>query len=73
MRTVVRTLAQAFAMVLSTLDRETGADAELAVLINRSREIVPFTLPGDGWSAIGTDFGNPAFLPARSVVFYLRG
>ncbi len=68
-----RPIAQAFAMVLSTLDRETGADAELAVLINRSREIVPFTLPGDGWSAIGTDFGNPAFLPARSVVFYLRG
>ncbi|HCJ71073.1 MAG TPA: glycogen debranching enzyme GlgX, partial [Agrobacterium sp.] len=68
-----RPIAKAFAMVLSTLDRETGADAELAVLINRSREIVPFTLPGGGWSAIGTDFGNPAFLPARSVVFYLRG
>jgi glycogen debranching enzyme len=43
------------------------------VLINRSREIVPFTLPGDDWCAIGTNFGNPAFLPARSVVFYLRG
>ncbi len=64
---------QAFAMVLFSLDRETGEDAELAVLINRSRNIVPFALPGDGWSAIGTDFGNPAFLPARSVVFYLRG
>ncbi|KJF69806.1 glycogen debranching protein GlgX [Rhizobium nepotum] len=63
----------AFAMVLSTPDHETGNDAELAVLINRSREIVPFTLPGDDWHAIGTDFGNPAFLPARSVVFYLRG
>ncbi|MGN7958529.1 glycogen debranching protein GlgX [Agrobacterium tumefaciens] len=64
--------AQAFAMLLSTPDRETGEDTELAVLINRGREIVPFTLPGDGWRAIGTDFGNPAFLPARSVVFYLR-
>ncbi|MDH7804009.1 glycogen debranching protein GlgX [Rhizobium sp. AN70] len=63
----------AFAMVLSTPDHETGNDAELAVLINRSREIVPFTLPGDDWHAVGTDFGNPAFLPARSVVFYLRG
>ena len=62
----------AFAMVLSTSDRETGVEVELAVLINRGREIVPFTLPGDGWHAIGTDFGNPAFLPARSVVFYLR-
>ncbi|CVI63262.1 MULTISPECIES: glycogen debranching protein GlgX [Agrobacterium] len=64
---------QAFAMLLSTPDRETGKDAELAILINRSRDIVPFTLPGDGWRAIGTDFGNPAFLPARSVVFYLHG
>lgn len=64
--------AQAFAMLLSTPDRETGEDTELAVLINRGRAIVPFTLPGDGWRAIGTDFGNPAFLPARSVVFYLR-
>ncbi len=64
---------QAFAMVLSTPDRETGKATELAVLINRGRDIVPFTLPGDGWRAIGTDFGNPAFLPARSVVFYLRG
>lgn len=63
----------AFAMVLATPDHETENDAELAVLINRSREIVPFTLPGDDWQAIGTDFGNPAFLPARSVVFYLRG
>ncbi|WP_332304005.1 glycogen debranching protein GlgX [Rhizobium sp. GR12] len=63
----------AFAMVLSTPDHETGNDTELAVLINRSRKIVPFTLPGDDWHAIGTDFGNPAFLPARSVVFYLRG
>ncbi|WP_454702458.1 glycogen debranching protein GlgX [Agrobacterium burrii] len=63
----------AFAMVLSTSDRESGNEVELAVLINRSREIVPFTLPGNGWKAIGTDFGNPAFLPARSVVFYLRG
>lgn len=63
----------AFAMVLATPDHDTGNDAELAVLINRSREIVPFTLPGDDWRAIGTDFGNPAFLPARSVVFYLRG
>ena len=63
----------AFAMVLATPDDETGNDAELAVLINRSREIVPFTLPGDDWCAIGTNFGNPAFLPARSVVFYLRG
>ncbi|SOC91650.1 glycogen operon protein [Rhizobium sp. AN5] len=63
----------AFAMVLATPDHETQNDAELAVLINRSREIVPFTLPGDDWQAIGTDFGNPAFLPARSVVFYLRG
>ncbi|UXS41692.1 glycogen debranching protein GlgX [Agrobacterium tumefaciens] len=62
----------AFAMVLSTADLETGDGVELAVLINRSREVVPFTLPGDGWYAIGTDFGNPAFLPARSVVFYLR-
>ncbi|NWJ24223.1 glycogen debranching protein GlgX [Rhizobium sp. RM] len=62
----------AFAMVLSSIDRETDAECELAVLINRSREIVPFTLQGDGWRAIGTDFGNPAFLPARSVVFYLR-
>lgn len=62
----------AFAMVLSTSDRQTGDEVELAVLINRGREIVPFTLPGDGWHAIGTDFGNPAFLPARSVVFYLR-
>ena len=63
----------AFTMVLSTPDHETGDDAELAVLINRGRKIVPFTLPGDGWRAIGTDFGNPAFLPARSVVFYRRG
>ncbi|WP_025595230.1 glycogen debranching protein GlgX [Agrobacterium tumefaciens] len=63
----------AFAMVLATPDHETENDAELAVLINRSHEIVPFTLPGDDWQAIGTDFGNPAFLPARSVVFYLRG
>ncbi len=63
---------QAFAMLLSTLDRETGKNTELAILINRGREIVPFTLPGDGWNAIGTDFGNPAFLPARSVVFYLH-
>ena len=63
----------AFAMVLSTSDHESGNDVELAVLINRNREIVPFTLPGNGWKAIGTDFGNPAFLPARSVVFYLRG
>ncbi|WP_421403355.1 glycogen debranching protein GlgX [Agrobacterium fabrum] len=64
---------RAFAMVLSTPDRETGKATELAVLINRGRDIVPFTLPGAGWRAIGTDFGNPAFLPARSVVFYLRG
>ncbi|MCD4659500.1 glycogen debranching protein GlgX [Agrobacterium sp.] len=63
----------AFAMVLPTSDHERGNEVELAVLINRSREIVPFTLPGNGWRAIGTDFGNPAFLPARSVVFYLRG
>ncbi|NSY71394.1 glycogen debranching protein GlgX [Agrobacterium tumefaciens] len=63
----------AFAMVFATPDHETENDAELAVLINRSHEIVPFTLPGDDWQAIGTDFGNPAFLPARSVVFYLRG
>ena len=63
----------AFAMVLATPDHETENDAELAVLINRSHEIVPFTLPGDDWQAMGTDFGNPAFLPARSVVFYLRG
>lgn len=63
----------AFAMVLATPDHETENDAELAVLINRSHEIVPFTLPGDDWQAIRTDFGNPAFLPARSVVFYLRG
>lgn len=63
----------AFAMILATLDRETDKECEVAVLINRSREIVPFTLRGDGWRAIGTDFGNPAFLPARSVVFYERG
>ncbi len=61
-----------FAMVLDTPDRESGGNAELAVLFNRSRDIVPFTLPGDGWRPIDTDFGNPAFLPARSVVFYLR-
>ena len=63
----------ALGALLATPDHETENDAELAVLINRSHEIVPFTLPGDDWQAMGTDFGNQAFLPARSVVFYLRG
>ncbi|NTJ44047.1 glycogen debranching protein GlgX [Agrobacterium larrymoorei] len=60
------------AMVLKTLDLQTGNAARLAILFNSTREIVPFSLPGDNWTAVGTDFGNPAYLPARSVVFYLQ-
>jgi glycogen operon protein len=59
------------AMVLKTNDGETGEDVRLAILFNRTREVVPFQLPG-AWQPLGTDFGNPAFLPARSVVFYLQ-
>lgn len=57
------------AMVLKTHDAETDQAVRLAVLFNRTADIVPFTLPGT-WHAMGTDFGNPAHLPARSVVFY---
>ncbi|UHS62251.1 glycogen debranching protein GlgX [Agrobacterium vaccinii] len=59
------------AMVLKTHDNHHDIPAELAILFNRSRDVVPFTLPGD-WKPLGTDFGNPAYLPARSVVFYIR-
>ncbi|WP_320198167.1 glycogen debranching protein GlgX [Agrobacterium sp. rho-13.3] len=61
-----------FAMVVKTRDSQTDDVVTLAILFNRSRDVVPFTLPGEGWQAIGTDFGNPAYLPSRSVVFYLK-
>ena len=61
-----------FAMVVKTSDGQTNAIVKLAILFNRSRDVVPFSLLGEGWQAIGTDFGNPAYLPSRSVVFYLK-
>ena len=60
------------AMVLKTHDAQTDQATRLAILFNRSHDIVPFTLPGQ-WQPMGTDFGNPAYLPARSVVFYRQG
>ncbi|WP_296014334.1 glycogen debranching protein GlgX [uncultured Agrobacterium sp.] len=63
--------ATTFAMVLRTLDKETGKTVRLATLFNRSRNAIPFTLKGEGWRPLGVDFGVPAWLPPRSVVFYL--
>lgn len=60
------------AMLLKTHDAQTDQATRLAILFNRSHDIVPFTLPGQ-WQPMGTDFGNPAYLPARSVVFYRQG
>ncbi|GAK68760.1 glycogen debranching enzyme GlgX [Agrobacterium rubi TR3 = NBRC 13261] len=60
------------AMLLKTRDLETDETVRLAILFNRTRDIVPFTLPGK-WQPVGTNFGNPAYLPARSVVFYRQG
>lgn len=60
------------AMVLKTPDAESGGTVRLAVLFNRTRAALAFSLPGDDWKAIGTDFGNPAHVPARSVVFYIQ-
>ncbi|MES5099320.1 glycogen debranching protein GlgX [Agrobacterium sp. BA1120] len=57
------------AMLLKTRDLETGDTVRLAILFNRTHDVVPFTLPG-AWQPLGTDFGNPAHLPTRSVVFY---
>ncbi len=61
-----------FAMVLKTLDTKTDETVNLAVLFNRTRDTVTFALPSEGWEAVGVDFGNPAHVPPRSVVFYLR-
>lgn len=63
--------ATTFAMVLNTLDRQTGKTVRLAILFNRSRSAIPFTLKGEGWKPLGVDFGVPAWLPPRSVVFYV--
>jgi glycogen operon protein len=60
------------AMVVSTQDATTGQRCRLAVLFNRTRAVVPFTLTGEGWKPLGTDFGMPAHVPARSVVFYIQ-
>lgn len=60
------------AMVLNTLDTESDETVRLAILFNRTRGVVPFSLSEEGWRAIGTDFGNPAYVPARSVVFYIQ-
>ena len=65
--------AACFAMVLKTLDKETGKTVRLATLFNRSRDAIPFTLIGDGWKPLGVDFGVPAWMPPRSVVFYVSG
>ncbi|KXG83873.1 glycogen debranching protein GlgX [Agrobacterium bohemicum] len=59
-------------VLVKTHDSLTDDPVRLAILFNRTHAVVPFSLPGEGWQAIGTNFGNPAHLPARSVVFYLR-
>ncbi|EEF23240.1 conserved hypothetical protein [Ricinus communis] len=58
-------------MVLKTPDRQTGKMVRLAILFNRSHNAIPFTLKGEGWKPLGVDFGVPAWLPPRSVVFYV--
>jgi glycogen operon protein len=60
------------AVIVKTHDTKTDEPARLAILFNRTHAVVPFSLPGEGWQAIGTNFGNPAHLPARAVVFYLK-
>ena len=59
-------------MLLKTTDNETGDEAHLAILFNRSHETITFLLPGDGWSALQGPSEQPATLHPRTVAFYLQ-
>ena len=66
--------ATTFAMVLKTLDRETDKAVRLAILFNRSRNAIPFTLKGEGWKPLGIDFGRSRLVatPAPSSFTWVR-
>ena len=63
----------ALGMVLKTLDRETGKQARLAVLFNRSHERVSFGLSGWGWRQMPSGELWNHVLPPRAVRFCLEG
>lgn len=62
----------ALAVTMKTTDRQTGAQVRLAVIFNRSREAIPFSLPGRGWHALNDDSPWAATAPPRSVTFCLE-
>jgi glycogen operon protein len=59
-------------MVLRTLDRQTNRNVRLAVLFNRSQDVVTFALPGAGWTQLPSGETWSERLPARSVCFCIQ-
>jgi glycogen operon protein len=64
--------ASALAVVMKTLDGQSGAQARLAVIFNRGREAIPFALPGDGWCVFNDGSKWSGTAPARSVTFCIE-
>jgi glycogen operon protein len=59
--------------ILQTFDEQAQAEVRLAILFNRSRDTMPFTLPEGSWTQLLSNTPWNQVLPPRSVRFCLEG